>query len=136
MQDRPTASELLSEVAALLEERILPEIEGPGQHQVRVAANLCRIVERELRLGPAQQEREHELMIELLAVSPDRTLTSESAEASGAELQARLAARIRQADDELFLARAHAVLLELTRAKLEVNKPGYDTYDFADEVPR
>ncbi len=127
MQDRPTAPELLRDIAATLDERIVPLLTGNEQHQVRVAANLCRIVEREVRLGPGLEIEERRLLLDLLADRP--------ADATTAELNAELARRVATTDDPDFLARAHGVLLALSGHKLAVNKPGYDEFDFAGEVP-
>lgn len=127
MQDRPTAPELLRDIAATLDERIVPVLSGNEQHQVRVAANLCRILEREVRLGPGLEAEERALLIELLDDQP--------AAATIDELNAELARRVATVEDPDFLARAHATLIALTRQKLAVNKPGYDGFDFAGEVP-
>ena len=51
MQDRPTAAELLEAVADSLDGEVLPVVDFTVQHKVRVAANICRIVIRELQLG-------------------------------------------------------------------------------------
>ena len=50
--DRPTAAELLEIIAETLSESVLPATAPHAQHQVRVAANLCRILERELSTEP------------------------------------------------------------------------------------
>ena len=47
-KDRPTASELLEIMAATLTETVVPATASHAQHQARVAANLCRILSREL----------------------------------------------------------------------------------------
>ncbi len=126
MQDRPTAEELLADIAALLDDEVLPVLDGGVQHHVRVAANLCRVVEREVRLGPALAAEEEELLRALLPAAP--------ASADITELHRRLAAAIRagEVDDEA----ARAALLTITRGKLAVNKPGYGDFDFAGEVGR
>jgi hypothetical protein len=46
--DRPTAAELLEIMAATLSETVVPATAPHAQHQARVAANLCRILGREL----------------------------------------------------------------------------------------
>ena len=46
--DRPTASELLEIIAETLSENVVPATAPHAQHQARVAANLCRILGREL----------------------------------------------------------------------------------------
>ena len=113
MQDRPTASELLTAVAAVLKDEVLPVLEGGLQHKVRVAANVCAIIERELRLGPDADRREQEALHTLLG-----------SEGTLAELNAELASRLRRGD-AMFLARCVEVLMEATVLKLAVNKPGY-----------
>jgi hypothetical protein len=113
VEDRPTASELLEAVATLLDSEVLPSVDGSLTHKVRVAANLCRIVDREIRLGPGNIEREREALAGLLGV--DGPLP---------ELNDRLAEVLRGADDEL-LDRAVEVLLPGVLDKLAVDKPGY-----------
>lgn len=110
MQDRPTAAELLGEVAQFLEE-LVPNLSGPVQHQARVAANLTRIVEREVALAPGAIEREREALRGLLG--HDGTVE---------ELNAELTERVR--NNELH-AEALPVLLDITRDKLAINKPGH-----------
>ena len=126
MQDRPTAPELLVDIADLLENQVVPALEGPLRHQARVAGNLCRIIERELRLGPANHDREVELLVALLGTDP----------AEVGELTQRLDERLRAGDDLDFEGRAWRGLVEVVRGKLAVSKPGHDSYDFAGEAPR
>lgn len=122
MQDRPTAAELLREIADLLEGQLLAATSGPLQHQVRVAGNLARIVQRELELGREANFRERALLAELLG-----------ADGSTAELNAELAARLRANDDPELARAAWPVLLSATLDKLAIDKPGHDAYDFAGE---
>lgn len=126
MHDRPTAGELLTDIAELLEERIVPRLDGHDQHHVRVAANLCRIIERELVLAPAHAaEEESQLRALLPDAPPDTTL---------GDLHGVLAARLRDGADEQLTAAAWPVLVDITRRKLSVTKPGYDDHDFAGET--
>lgn len=50
MQFVPESADLLAAVAAVLDD-VLPAVPAHQRHEVRVAANLTRIVEREIRLG-------------------------------------------------------------------------------------
>lgn len=107
MQDRPTAAELLRDIADLLEGDVLAALSGPLQHQVRVAGNLARIVQRELELAPSTNDAD------LVALG-------------------HLAASIRDGDPA-FRRSVYPDVLASVRAKLAVNKPGHDDYDFAAE---
>jgi hypothetical protein len=124
MQDRPTAGELLAAIAELLEGELLDATHGGLRHRVRVAANLCRILEREQALGPAQERRATEILAGTLGV--------DAAGRSALELGGELAARLADGDPELE-RRAWPALLEIVRAKLAVAKPGHDAYDFEGE---
>jgi hypothetical protein len=68
-QDRPTMAELLAAVADFLREEAMPALDrsSPGlAFQMRVAANSLAILEREARLGPSADRREHERLVSLL----------------------------------------------------------------------
>src|SRR5262245_16494690 len=68
-QDRPTAAELLSAIADLLREEVTPVLDKAEPRlgfQMRVAVNSLTILEREARLGPAADAREHERLAKLL----------------------------------------------------------------------
>ena len=68
-QDRPTMAELLAAVADFLREEATPALDrsNPGLgFQMRVAANSLAILEREARLGPAADTREHQRLVQLL----------------------------------------------------------------------
>jgi aminoglycoside phosphotransferase (APT) family kinase protein len=53
---RPTASELLDAVREFLTDQVMPATSGQLTFHARVAANVLRIVARELDLGPVPQE--------------------------------------------------------------------------------
>jgi hypothetical protein len=68
-QDRPTASELLAAIADFLREEATPVLDRADPRlgfQMRVAVNSLAILEREARLGPAADAREHERLARLL----------------------------------------------------------------------
>ncbi len=113
MEDRPTAAELLEAIWKALDDEVLPLTDFAVQHKVRVAANLCKIIERELRLGPAAAERERAALAGLLG--RDGTLS---------ELNAAMATTLLTADTA-FLPGALDVLMDAVVAKLAVDKPGY-----------
>lgn len=117
MQYRPDAAELLDAVATLLERDVLGAVPPHLQHQVRVAGNLCRILEREVRLAPELDEAERARWVRLLG--HDGTLP---------ELRAELTARLDDPspiDPDTDRAIRDALLATL-RADLAIAKPGYD----------
>ena len=125
MQDRPTASELLSTIAEFLEGAVLEATSGGLKHQVRVAGNLCRILEREAALGAAQEARETRLLASVLG----ETANGRDARA----LSAALVARLEASHDAALEQRVVPALLEIVRGKLAIAKPGHDDYDFSGE---
>jgi hypothetical protein len=68
-QDRPTAAELLAAVTDFLREEAMPALDKSEPRlsfQMRVAVNSLAILEREARLGPGADAREHERLRKLL----------------------------------------------------------------------
>ena len=116
MQFVPEAADLLAAIGKLLDEKVLNVVPPDLQHQVRVAAHLSTLLEREARLGPAGARREHELLTGLLGEDVDN--------ATGV-----LAARIRDGDDDAFEAKAWPVVAEITKMDLAIAKPGHDRYE-------
>jgi len=99
----------------------MPALDGALEYRVRVAANLARIVERELRLAPELLERERSLLESL--VGPGESVL---------ELNTRLAARLRSGTTDVgFERRAQLLLAEVARGKISIARPGYESYDSA-----
>jgi hypothetical protein len=126
MQDRPTASELLGTIAEVLEKQVLDVTQGGLRHQVRVAGNLCRILEREAETGEALDRREVELLAAALGEAP--------AGRDALGLTRALVERLDAGEDRALEKRAHAALVEIVRGKLSIAKPGHDAYDFGAEL--
>jgi len=126
MQDRPTARELLATLNEFFEEELLPSISGPLQYRVRVAANLVRIIERELALGQLHDENEHASLRSLVDGDEHDDLSSINAQVSSA-----IAAGAFDGNPEALWS----ALMDVARAKLAVVKPGYDAYDGSIEQP-
>jgi hypothetical protein len=118
VQYRPTAAELLATLAQLLDDELLPSLPESLQHKTRVAANLCRILEREARLAPDAGRREHDLLAGLLGRDGDVS-----------ELAAHLATRLRTGAEPAFEARAWEVLVAVARDDLAIAKPGHDSWE-------
>jgi len=119
LHDRPTAAELLQAVAATLDERVLPAVEGGVRHDVRVAANLCRTIAREV----AGTNLDAAVTAEFQALVGDDSLV-------GVELLTAAGALIDRADlDAATEAAARSAALAHVEAKLAVSRPGYDAGD-------
>lgn len=122
MQYRPTAAELLADIAELLEQEVLDAVSGPLQHKVRVAANVARILQQEVALAAGNAERELTIERRLLDL-PDDDPTSLP------DLRARLAAALRaghlpgHTDADVWEA-----LVAITRDDLAICKPGHDSW--------
>ena len=112
----PQAADLLAAIGKLLDEKVLPAVPPDLQHQVRVAAHLSTLIEREVRLGPNNDARERELLAVLLGEAV-------------ADPNAALAERIQHGDDETFETAAWPVVVEITRNDLAVAKPGHDRWE-------
>jgi len=126
MNDRPSVTELLAAVERFLEETAVPALEGPAKYHARVAANVVRIVARELATEDAHLAREWDGLTALLggetAAKPsERTLLREAIVARNDEL----VRRIRAGDSDAGPWRA-ALLGHLSRMiadKLDVSQP-------------
>ena len=112
-QYRPDAATLLAAVADVLDD-VLPDVSGAKQHQVRVAANLARLVAREAELGPGAAADELAGLVALVGPAD-----------SVAEAEERLAERIRAGVDVEFADAAWSTLVEITRRDLDIAKPGH-----------
>jgi hypothetical protein len=122
MQYRPTAAELLADIAELLEREVLDAVPPTIQHKVRVAANVARILQQEVTLAPGNAARERSVELHLLNLPPDDPTPLP-------ELRARLAAALREgelpghSDEEVWEA-----LVAITRDDLAISKPGHDSW--------
>lgn len=119
MLDRPDAATLLQAMADTLSDEVLPATSGAARHSVRVVANLCRILEREVRDGGEVHARATRSLAALLG-------REAPLEELARELDRRLAAGGEGAEGAEFEARAGRVLLEDVRRRLAIDKPGYD----------
>ena len=113
MIDRPDAAALLRAMATTLSDEVLPTTSGGTRHSVRVVANLCRILEREVLEGAKHSEETRESLVQLLGREADLP-----------ELVAELDRRLQDAD-ETFEASAREVLMRDVEGRLAINRPGY-----------
>ncbi len=114
----PSAEDLLDIVAEVLEQQVLPVVPSSVQHNVRVAANLARIVQREVVLGPAAEAAE---------TAAWRGLTGSDENLD--DLRARVVGRVRHGDDPEFESRVWEVAVANCRRELAIVKPGHDSWE-------
>ena len=99
MQDRPTILELLAAVRGFLEDDLGPALEGRRRFHALVAANVLRIVERELAGEEEQLARQWDRVAALLGVDASSKPQALSAFRTAVrELETQLAERIRAGD--------------------------------------
>ena len=122
MQNLPSARELLTAVREFLNNVAMPELSGRTRFHARVAANVLGIVERELELGTATDERELERLRALL--DGDGSLLA---------LNAELCERIRRGELGLDDAALTHHLWRTTLDKLAIDQPNYVAYKRAVE---
>jgi len=128
MQDRPSVVELLGAVRGFLEEELAPVLEGRRRFHALVAANVLRIVERELDGEEEQLERQWERLAALCGVegSPKPQAVSEL-RAAVRDLETRLVDRIRSGDADVgeFAQRVRAHVRATVVEKLAVANPRF-----------
>jgi hypothetical protein len=126
MQDRPTYHELLAAVERFLDEEIVPNTQGSRGFHARVAANVLRIVRRELSHEDEQLAREWAGLDELLGAQ-DRPSDRAALRDALASRNAELCERIRRgdADSAPFANAALAHVRGTVRDKLLVSNPAW-----------
>ena len=126
MQDRPNYDELLSAVERFLDDEIVPNVEGARRYHGRVAANVIRIVRRELAREEEQLAAEWAGLDALLdsAARPEGKAALRDAITSRTN---ELCERIRDgdADDGGFREATLAHVRRTVRDKLLVDNPGW-----------
>ena len=126
MQDRPTHDELLAAVERFLDDEIVAKSEGARRFHGRVAANVIRIVRRELEHEEEQLAREWAGLDDLLGAS-ERPNSRDALRDALAARSDELCERIRRGDADSAPFR-QAVLdhtRQTVRDKLRVTNPGW-----------
>ncbi|HWE55032.1 MAG TPA: DUF6285 domain-containing protein [Acidimicrobiales bacterium] len=116
MKYRPDDAELLAAIAELLEDQVMAAVPPALQHQVRVAANLARIMERGHALEPDANERAESALAYLTGSDGD------------------LAEQVRVLNERIEEGSfSHPAvwdaLVGICRDDLAVAKPGYDAWE-------
>ena len=124
MQDRPSAIELLKAVERFLDDQVVPNTEGTRRFHARVAANVLRIVGRELEQEEAHLSAEWAGLDELLGAA-DRPATLAELREGIRKRSEELCERIRagDADSGPYRERVLAHVRRTVRDKLMVSDP-------------
>jgi len=122
VQDKPTAEELLEALAQFLDAEVVPAFEGRRRFHALVAANVARIVAREIHLGPEQAKHEYAALCDLLGKEPSDPAPTQEALA---ELNAELCKRIDEgaADRGSYRRKVLDFLRAAVKSKLAVDNP-------------
>jgi hypothetical protein len=126
MHDRPTTDELLRAVELLLDEQLVPTLDGARKYNARVAANVIRIVRRELQHEERQLDAEWR-GLDLVLGPENRPPTLVAMRRELLTRTEELSERIRagDADEGRFREVVLAHVRDVVHAKLEVSDPGW-----------
>ena len=126
MHDRPTVDELLRAVETLLDEQLVPSLDGARKYNARVASNVVKMVRRELERDEAQVDAEWR-GLDVVLGRVDRPATLASTRVALAERNEELSQRIRHGDADAgqFRELVLAHVRDVVHAKLEVSNPGW-----------
>ena len=126
MQDRPSYDELLGAVERFLEQEIMPNVEGSRRFHARVAANVVRIVRRELEREEEQLAAEWARLADLLGPA-ERPAGRAALREAIRRRTAELCERIQRGDADEGGSR-EVILAHVRRSvreKLLVTNPGW-----------
>ena len=134
MQDRPTVPELLSAVTRLLDQEVVPNLSGSRQFYGRVAANVLRIVMRELEHAEDQATAEWQRLDGLLSAA-ERPARQTALQDAIWQRTAELCTRIRngEADAGPYREQVLAHLRQTTHDKLVISNPKWITRPVEEE---
>jgi len=136
MQDRPDQSELLQTIADFFSDELLPNLDGALRYRALVAANLVNILARESHSGAQSLQEAHRQLADLLGKSAEEQQAPDDTASKTHALAAELARRLDEGDESLDQAQTWQVLMDITRAKLAIARPGYDQWDSSTEQPQ
>jgi hypothetical protein len=124
MNDRPTAEELLEAVGRFLADEAVPALTGHLKYQARVAANVVRIVGRELAMDDVHTREEWERLGAILSDDAPLPALRDAQREQLVARNERLVERIRAGDADAGPWRAEVLahLKRTTADKLQVAK--------------
>lgn len=129
MQDRPTREELLRGITRFLESELVPILKEPLRFHTRVAANLLKIIERELELEEAHLLLEAQSLRQLMSAPPSGVKNALALKQEIRDLNRALCLQIRSggADQDPRRQEVLAHLKETLIRKLEIANPSMTT---------
>jgi len=126
MHDRPSVDELLRAVELLLDEQLVPSLDGARKYNARVASNVVKMVRRELQLEELQLDAEWR-GLDVILGPEERPRTLDGLRQALRTRNEALVERIRDGDadagDMRTMVLAH--VRDTVHAKLEVSNPGW-----------
>ena len=128
-QHRPDLEEILRTVRELTVE-LAPQVDAKGKYDLRVAAYLLEMAQREVALGPAL-DRKHRDALEALLGHP--STVAEHAPTALPALEAELSRRLRQGDLDDRFDEVLAMVLEQVADSVRIVKPSH--LDLLHETP-
>ena len=133
MQDRPTSVELLEAAADFVDHEVVPAIQGARQFQVRVVANVMRIVAREIQMEDPVTRNEVKALAALLGHDKPHLHSLDDLHKAAMKLNEELSEKIRagEADDGAFRAETLKVVRQAVEDKLRIANPRYIEGDLA-----
>lgn len=117
MQDQPSLAELVCAAREFLSEHALPKLSGHTAFHARVAANVLRIVERQLVSGEEHESAEVDRLEALLGDT-----------GSAEDLNRQLCRRIRSGEFGLDTPGLFDHLWTTTIGKIAIDQPKYSGY--------
>lgn len=118
--DRPTKEELLASVREFMEEKLLPELKGHTGFNTRVAINVLRTIERELKIGGQISEEARERL--------DAIINNKNEKISNRELNINLCEMIENRELTYHNETLTNHLWHTTLGKLAVDNPRYSSF--------
>ena len=133
MQDRPTSVELLGAAADFVDRELVPTIEGARQFQLRVVANVMRIVAREIQHEDKFARDEVKTLAALLGHEKPHLHSLEDLRKAAMTMGEELSAKIREdkAEDGAWRAEVLALVRNSVENKLRIANPKYLEADTA-----
>jgi hypothetical protein len=129
MQDRPTREELLRGITRFLESELVPILKEPLRFHTRVAANLLKIIERELEMEEDHLLLEAQSLRQLMSSPTSRVKNTLALKQEIRDLNRALCLHIRsgRADQDPRRQEVLAHLKETLIRKLEIANPPMTT---------